>query len=421
MENLDKKIRIEGTIPLDLPVQNNQRFLFISKDQRLYTHSLHKYPAKFFPELPRWIIERYTNKGDLVLDPFMGSGTTNLESALMGRNSIGVDVDCFSRFLSKVKTTILPEKDLIDSWNVLNRKMDMYQDGCHINGIPLFPYRDNWFKPYILTELSYILFCVDTLNSSQNIKDFFRLCFSSIIRAVSEADNNCTRTVIRKSLGKQVKPGDAIRRFRKRMELNIGGMLDLVKRGMHGKVLIPHDCDARYMPSVASNSVDLAITSPPYMNAVDYPRTHQLEMYWLGFAKGSLTPLKRLHVGTESVAAKDYRTLHKTESNSANVAILKIFDQDPRRAYIASKYIEDMQRNLEEVYRTLKPSKRYVIVVGNNLVRGVTFESWKYLKQIAPKVGFKVEKIFISEIINHFIKVPRPERINDDYVLVLRK
>ena len=413
--------RIEGTIPVSLPVSNNQKFLFISKDQRLYTHRLHKYPAKFFPELPRWIIEKYTTSGDLVLDPFMGSGTTNLEASLLGRSSVGIDVDPFSRFLSKVKTTVLPREKLLSARDNLENVIWAYGEIPHVNGVPDFPYRDNWFKPYILTELSYIRSSIEMLNASQAIKDFFLLCFSSIIRAVSEADNNCTRTVIRKSLGKQVNEGAAIKLFLKRLEQNTSGMLALIENGLTGNAHIPEEDDARNMPSVSSSSIDLALTSPPYMNAVDYPRTHQLEMYWLGLANGSLTPLKKQHVGTESVAVGEYRKLHKTNSEIANSAISEIYDQDPRRAFIAAKYIGDMQANLEEVYRTLKPGKRYVIVVGNNLVRGVQFETWRYLKEIAPKIGYNVEKTFVSGIINHFIKVPRAERINDDHILVLKK
>ena len=71
-------IRIEGTIPAGMEPRNGARFLFISKDQRAMTHGIHKYPAKFFPELPRWIIEHYSKEGDLILDPFAGSGTSNL-------------------------------------------------------------------------------------------------------------------------------------------------------------------------------------------------------------------------------------------------------------------------------------------------------------------------------------------------------
>ena len=416
-----KEIRVEGTIPTSLPVRNNQRFLFISKDQRLYTHGIHKYPAKFFPELPRWIIEKYTDRGNLVLDPFMGSATANLEASLLGRNSIGVDVDQFSRYISKVKTTVISGEELTSAKEELQAIINQYSQKSLINGVPNFPYRDNWFKPYILKELAYIKMSIQQLNQSRKIRDFFLICFSSIIRTVSEADNNCTRTVIRKKLNKQVNEGDAISLFLKRVERNVEGMIALSEAKPTGSVSIPSNADARNLQGIDSASIDLAVTSPPYMNAVDYPRTHQLELYWLGFADGSLADLKKLHVGTESVQAKDYKILHNTQSKLANAEIAKIYKMDQRRSYIASKYIDDMQANLEEVHRVLKPGKRYVLVVGNNLVRGIQFETWKYLKEIAPKVGYKVEQSFVSAIINHFIKVPRAERINDDHVLVLQK
>ncbi len=419
-ENI-QETRIVGSIPVDLKIADNQKFMFISKDQRLFTHGLHKYPAKFFPELPRWIIEKYSDKGELILDPFMGSGTTNLEASLLGRNSIGVDVDPFSRFISSVKTTPLSKPKLVQAHEFLISKMDEYCPHNVVNGIPLFPYRDNWFKPYILKELAYINSSIHSLNHTQRIKDFFLVCFSSIIRSVSEADNNCTRTVIRKKLNKQVNEGNAISLFIKRMQANVDGMIGLIDADPTGKVKIPKIADARNLKGISSNSIDLAVTSPPYMNAVDYPRTHQLELYWLGLANGSLQPLKSKHVGTEVVTAAEYKTINKTKSLLANEEIEKIFQSDPRRACIASKYVDDMALNLKEVNRVLKPGRKYVVVIGNNLVRGVQFESWKYLKEIAPRLGYEVEKHFVSGIINHFIKVPRAERINDDHVLVLRK
>ncbi len=89
-------------------------------------------------------------------------------------------------------------------------------------------------------------------------------------------------------------------------------------------VEIPNDNDARNIKYPA-NYFDFAITSPPYANAVDYPRTHQLEMYWLGLANGSLTPMKKQHVGTESVSSDDYKILHKIEVEEADIVIENIF------------------------------------------------------------------------------------------------
>ena len=421
MPTNQEPVRIEGTIPPDLVVRDGMKFLFISKDQRALTHGLHKYPAKFFPELPRWIIERYSQKREFILDPFTGSGTTNLEAMMLGRNSVGVDVDLFSRFLARTKTRILPEDELGKAYTKIRKASLSYDEDHHINGVPDFPYRDQWFKDYILKELAYLKNSIETLQTSQEVKNFFLVCFSSVVRQVSEADNNCTRTVIRKKLGKQVLPNAAINLFVKRIDVQVSNMISFIQAKPQGHVTIPDDADARDMSVFEDGSFDLALTSPPYLNAVDYPRTHQLEMYWLGFATGSLQPLKRLHVGTEAVFRKEYESLHKTGCLSADKAIKRIYATDPRRAFIATKYIGDMIKNLEEVYRVLKKGGAYVIVIGNNLVRGIEFETWRYLAEAAPKVGYKVECRFVSTIINHFIKVPRKERINDDHILVLRK
>ena len=417
----DETVRIEGNIPINLSVKSEDKFLFISKDQRALTHGIHKYPAKFFPELPRWVIQRYSRRDDKVLDPFAGSGTVNLEASVLGRQSIAVDVDPFSRFLTTVKTTVIPSDDLMKAWQSLHKRIACYSEPTNLDGVPEFPYRDNWFKPYVLKELAHIKKEIEKTRTSRKIKNFFLVCFSSIIRQVSEADNNCTRTVIRKKLNKQVLPNMAVNAFIKKTYAQIKNMRTLEALKPLAKVIIPDNADARKMPTIQDESIDLALTSPPYTNAVDYPRTHQLEIYWLGFADGSLRPLKEHHVGTEVVSAKDYTKLHKTECEEADSAIAEIYKVDPRRAYIATKYLWDMFANLREVHRVLRRDARYVIVIGNNLIRGVEFETWSYLRATAPTFGYKVECHFISEIINHFIKVPRKERINNDHVLILKK
>ena len=415
-------VQVDGEIPVELPVNNGDRFLFISYDQSHLTHGLHKYPAKFFPELPRWLIKRYSQENDTILDPFSGSGTTNVEARLLKRHSVGIDVDPFSRFISTVKVRPLAEKELIDAQESLFNAIEDYRPVLvSESDIPSFPYRDNWFNKEIILELAYLKKSIESLDKSRHIKDFFRVCFSSIIRSVSNADDNCTRTVIRKVLKKQVNPSDALRKFVETVLIKIPKMIEFSQNVPQNiTVNFPENMDARNI-EYPPEDFDLALTSPPYANAVDYPRTHQLELYWLGFADGTLTPLKKKHVGTESVSSQDYRNRHQIGVEAADNVIEKIFEKDPRRAYIAFKYLDDMQKNLSEVYSVLRDGGRYIIVVGNNRIRGQLFESWKYLMALAENIGFEIENYFGSEIIKHFIKVPRGERINTDWILVLRK
>lgn len=415
-------IRVDGDIPVDLPAKGGDRFLFISHDQSFLTHGLHKYPAKFFPELPRWLIKRYSQENDQILDPFAGSGTTNVEALLSRRNSVGIDVDPFSRFISRVKVTPLIEKELKLAQQVLLTAINCYRPSLVFESdLPDFPYRDNWFNKEILLELTYLRKQIQSLETDNAIKNFFRVCLSSIIRAVSNADDNCTRTVIRKKLNKLVRPYDALNRFVKTLHVKVPKMIAFSQNYPKGITTdFPEDMDARNIKYEA-NYFDLAVTSPPYVNAVDYPRTHQLEMYWLGFAQDSLTPLKKQNVGTESVSASDYKLRHEIGVPEADKVIANIFEIDPRRAFIAFKYLEDMRKNLSEVYKVLRDGGKYVVVVGNNRIRGQLFENWKYLMPIAEDIGFEIETYFGSEIIKHFIKVPRGERINTDWILVLKK
>lgn len=418
----EKVVRVDGDIPVDLPVENGQRFLFISYDQTALTHGMHKYPAKFFPELPRWLIKRYSRTYDTILDPFSGSGTTNVEALLNERNSIGIDVDPFSRLLSQVKTTPLDTKEL--KWSaeeLLKMVVDFDPSLVSEKDIPHFPYRDNWFNWESIVELAYIKKIIEELVISEDTKNFYKICFSSIIRSISNADDNCTRTVIRKKLNKKVYPSDALTKFAETILINVPKMIEFSRKvPPHIRVEFPENSDARHI-GYSDDHFDLAVTSPPYVNAVDYPRTHQLEMYWLGLATGSLTPQKRNHVGTESVRAREYSSLHTTGIPEADRVISKIYVRDSRRAYIAYKYLEDMRKNLQEVHRTLKKGGRYVVVVGNNRIRGEIFKNWLYIMKMAKVIGFEVESYFASEIIRHFIKVPREERITTDWVVVLRK
>jgi len=83
-----------------------------------FTHSFYNYPARFHPIFARTAIEEFTQKGDCVLDPFMGSGTTAVEALSCGRRFFGIDINPLAAFVTKVKTTPLTDKDLngVDKW-----------------------------------------------------------------------------------------------------------------------------------------------------------------------------------------------------------------------------------------------------------------------------------------------------------------
>ena len=76
------------------------------------THNFYRYPARFSPKLVRAVIDTFTEPGDLVLDPFVGGGTTLVESLVSGRNAIGADISSLATFVSEVKTTLYTDDEL---------------------------------------------------------------------------------------------------------------------------------------------------------------------------------------------------------------------------------------------------------------------------------------------------------------------
>lgn len=82
------------------------------------THKFYRYPARFSPFFARAAIEAFSRPGDVIIDPFMGGGTTLVEARALGRHAVGSDINSLSVFLTRVKTTPLSENDLrrIEDW-----------------------------------------------------------------------------------------------------------------------------------------------------------------------------------------------------------------------------------------------------------------------------------------------------------------
>ncbi len=420
-------LEFEGDIDPTFDIPNQGEILIVSNDQSYLTHGIHKFPAKFFPELPRYLIRKYSGTGETVLDPMCGSGTVVLEAMLNNRLGIGVDIDPIARLITKVKTTPIDSETLrFASRNLVEQIQELDSNSEYLPRIPEFHYRDNWFRPFVLRELAIINDSIDAQTTAErkDIVDFFRVVLSSIIRDASNADPHCTRTVLRKKVVKKLAPGDTFSKFTKKLSQQSDAMTEFsdISRTLDvSEVRLP--IGSAMETGLESDSIDLAVTSPPYINAVDYPRTHQLEMYWLGLlGDGPLSQVKREYIGTETVYKKEYAALKSSGYESLDPILEKIFESDPRRSFIVFKFFEDMKDQLAEMYRVLKPGGRYCIAIGNNIIRGVEVHSDKILSEIAvASIGFELELSFFSKLIRHFIRIPRPERMLGEWILVLRK
>lgn len=111
------------------------------------THNFYRYPARFSPKFVREVIELFSRPGDVILDPFVGGGTTLVEALAANRHSIGFDVSPIASFVTEAKTTLLSKGDLevITNWAqiVLSKRIDahrsivtFYDDDGYLNNLP---------------------------------------------------------------------------------------------------------------------------------------------------------------------------------------------------------------------------------------------------------------------------------------------
>ncbi len=404
---------------------------YIGRRVSYATHGIHKYPAKFIPQIPRYCLEAYSDPGDHVLDPFMGSGTTLLEAYIAGRISYGIDIHPLARLIAKVKTTPLDPEVL--SSLALRLVEDIREDEDEVGAwIPEIPNREHWFRQHVLKDLARIKKNIWAMRSG-DYQDFFKICFSSIIRKVSNSDDDSLIpevTSFHKKLDEQGKTSyDSLARFENTVRNKLLDAADLWRLAEEVREKYGEGPDVRIIGRDARDidlkdgTVDLAITSPPYVSAVHYVSVHKLEMFWLDMISET-SELDGKVVGTARAYLHQYKDWEpRTRVNELMQVLSELLEKDKKSAYLVSKYFDEMRINLCETNRVLKRNGRYCIVVGENTFRRVRIPTYRIIARVAELAGFELERTFVFDVINRHLDIPRwnDSRIEKDHILILKR
>lgn len=404
---------------------------FTGRQVSYFTHGIHRFPAKFIPQVPRFCIGRYSKPGDTILDPFMGSGTTLLEALLLGRDAYGIDIHPLAKLIAKVKITPLNDESLGRRAEALLREISEDTEDSS-EWIPKMPNFDHWFRPDVASNLAKIKKHIWALPDDE-MKDFFKVCLSSIIRRVSNSDTDSLMPEVTSFKRKLVEQGkvdfDALARFENTVRLRMLDVSDLGKALAREKKKQRRDPAIEFIGNDArdidldDSEVDLAVTSPPYASAVHYVTAHKLEMHWLDIMDPE-SELETKIIGTARAYVEDYRSwqpggLHPDVDD----LVRKICAEDQKSGFIVHKYFDDMRKNIEEVHRVLKRNGKYCIVAGENVLKGTKIPTFELLDKLAQQSGFERKATFDYDIINRHLDVPRWNKstILRDHILVLEK
>lgn len=419
MPDKEQIIEVES-LPVD--IKSGATYSIKQANPNSYTHGMFKYPCKFIPEIPRWAINTFLpEKKGIIFDPFSGSGTTLLEANVNGIDGYGTEIDDIAKLIIKVKTTVLDltqidylEQCYSEIINIISQhNSKLFRPD--INNL------EHWFSEKSINELGRMKVYIDYINDT-DIRDFFKLCMVSIIKRVSNADDTSPKPYVSNKIIKV--PPTVEKEFSSVFHRYKQMMLELLHIEKMGNTnIIEGDALNFSLPK----KIDLAITSPPYINAFDYGRTMRLENLWLAtLTEEKLREKKGQYVGTEKINTnKEKEKLNiLKKSIRLNEYYEKIVKLDEKRALIVKKFFEDMEQNLVNVYSQMNTGGNYVIVIGNSTIRKVNVESWKVIEEIANNVGFKTVQYFNYIIQNPYIRIPRKGmggKISKDYVLVLGK
>ena len=159
-------------------------------------HRLDKYPAKMIPHMARFLIDRVSDPGDTVLDPFCGTGTVVREAIELRRNAIGLDVNPLAVLVSRAKVGHY-SRDLLEQQ--LSQLLDSFKADTATFGLT-FPNAEYWFTPATLRKLGTIRSTVDRVaqHLPSPYPDFWRAVLASVVRQSSRADTRGPKPFISK-------------------------------------------------------------------------------------------------------------------------------------------------------------------------------------------------------------------------------
>jgi len=430
MEKNKETLKVEN-IPTDQPISVGQKFIITSNNVAYLTHNIHKYPSKFIPQIPRWAIQKYLSgqSHKRILDPFCGSGTTLVEGILAGHDVFGMDIDPLARLITKVKITSIDKNKLIAVHQDVVQKVTTREDGRFKPSIPTL---SHWFTEQTIKDLSVIRDVTEEYRNDQDIYDFLIVSLSSIIRKVSNADDQSQKTYVSHTNPKQPIPAKTY--FLKKLEDHVDRIIQFSRAKPETADHYIFDyADAREVneswSAKFSEKIDLAVTSPPYVKAVDYIYTQMAEYFWVGDLFGlsnqkSQNAYKMKYVGTKQIFAQEYSELRLSGIEGLDKKLVKIYEKNRKFAYITHKFFHDMKLNLQSTGRILKDGAHYVVVVGDCSVSGEHIPVHEYVAQIASETGYQVENLFYYKIRNHYMRFPRNGRgglITHDWVVDLKK
>lgn len=446
------------------------------KESTYLTHGIHRYKGKFYPQLCRSLINIASiETGDLVLDPFMGSGTTLVESTVSGIDSIGFDLNPLAHLITATKLGLLQTSHESLSAALMRFEAALVKECRNVglawvgfwspepDGDRGFPATKlakecglpeaaeeirRWFPAAVCQKLVAVLRATRRMDRLV-FRRLVQVCLSDQIRSVSQQDPRDLR-IRRRDRDIEDAPlltllSDKLSKEIEKLKAGMAVLGGPVKASVASAELQDaRTLDRNEHPILLRRRVDAVVTSPPYANALPYIDTDRLSLLVLGLLSArDRNQLQKQIIGNREIQNRERRMLeqemegeHGIRTFPAAVSgqirrIMTVNQRHPvgfRRRNVPAllyQYFRDMRTVMAKLHTVVRPGGKAFIVLGDSTTQlgngeEVCIKTTKHLAALSEQVGWRVIDAWpITVTVEDFAHVRNA--ITENKILVLTR
>ena len=391
-------------------------------DTGYLTHAIYAYPAKFIPQIVRYVINTYTKEKDWIVDPFAGSGTVGVEASLCKRNAILFDLNLLLNHIMPLK--VYDGKERLHEAD-LHKLLEGMQERPH-QFMPVWSNVAYWYAPEMLEVLSqYWGFVHNTDNTV-----YSAIVKAALLKASKRFSYTEDRTpkLARSKRKLQVIEALLKENWREQLDEMVHSLSVKTLRSLNDFVMSTQQHQNAIAPEInwqggvdssyvaVPRACDALITSPPYLQAQEYIRSTKMDLFWLGHTEEEVQALSRLEI--------PYRKPDRVIQTETLNKVREMLTRDDLRKRLDSYFCHTVNA-LENSMNQLKLNAAACIFVGNPRIDGITVEIWRILAEYFTERGWTFEKVYEDRIKTRKLfgarKNKNPDGMKSEFLLILRK